>query len=174
MHKIGWILVVIILIGVVILTIYWYLGGFEPVVYKLEKGDKVTLAGKWYRSKYRSDSVEELFNEMKYYVTSGIIPGQVAILEPMEMSQQTDSVNFFIAVSTESNLQIPDSLEVIVIPSSGRLAARLNMHPLVMPSPKLVREKLQSLADTVAAQLQPFIIEEYGQNNEVKVLIPLK
>lgn len=159
----------------VLILVYYLLGGFNQIEIQRIQEQNYNLVGKLYEGKYREKILNDHYREMYNYVEDGIIEGKVAVINYRIDKPASDSVKQFFGVLLDGQpASIPDSLTQETIVLDEALRAVIQSHPLVMPNPDKVIEQLQSQAQQEGVSLKGYSIEQYVGDEEIWVDIPLQ
>lgn len=155
---------------VILLTVYYNLGGFEEVQTAVSKNNKYSLAGKEIHGKLTSKEEHFLFEEMKSYIADGSLAGTLSIVNYKDDTLGDYESRRFVGILLgEEMSMIPSGLSVLEIEGETTFQAALTMHPLVMPNTEKVESKLQLLADERGLQLRDYTLEKLYDDNSVIV-----
>ena len=155
---------------VILLTIYYNLGGFNEIQTTASRNNKYSLAGKEVKGKLTSKEEHFLFLEMKEYLSEGVLDGTLAIVNYKDDTLSEDESRRFVGILLENDISmIPSGLNVLELQSATTFQAALTMHPLVMPNTEKVESLLKALADEREMELQDFTLEKLYEDNSVIV-----
>ncbi|MEP2026236.1 MAG: hypothetical protein ABJH98_00675 [Reichenbachiella sp.] len=155
---------------VILLTIYFNLGGFEEVQTAVSRNNIYSLAGKEINGRLTSKEEHFLFEEMKGYIASGQLKGTLSIINYKDDTLGEYESRRFVGVLLEDEVSmIPSGLTVLEVEGLTTFQAALTMHPLVMPNTEKVETKLQLLAEERGLKLQDFTLEKLYEDNSVIV-----
>lgn len=155
---------------VILLSIYFNLGGFEEIQTAVSKNNSYSLAGKEIRGRLTSKEEHFLFEEMKGYITHGKLKGTLAIVNYKDDTLGDYESRRFVGVLLADEISmIPSGLTVLELVGETTFQAALTMHPLVMPNTKKVEAQLQELADDRQLRLEGYTLEKLYEDNSVIV-----
>ncbi|SMD35952.1 hypothetical protein SAMN04488029_2626 [Reichenbachiella faecimaris] len=155
---------------VILLSIYFSLGGFEEVQTAVSKNNSYSLAGKEIKGRLTSKEEHFLFEEMKGYIANGDLTGTLSIINYKDDTLGEYESRRFVGVLLEDEVSmIPAGLKVLEIKGQTTFQAALTMHPLVMPNTKKVEAKLQLLAKERGLELDNYTLEKLYDDNSVIV-----
>lgn len=155
---------------VILLTLYYNLGGFEEIQTTASRNIKYSLAGKKIQGKLTSKEEYFLFEEMKGYIADGTLKGTLSIVNYKDDTLGEYESRRFVGILLEDDISmIPKGLEVLELEGNITFQAALTMHPLVMPNTKKVESLLQLLADERELKLRDFTLEKLYEDNSVIV-----
>ncbi|MDF9795684.1 hypothetical protein OKW21_000947 [Catalinimonas alkaloidigena] len=159
---------------VLILLIYYFLGGFNQVEIQRVTVDDYYFTGHLYRGPYQEEELKSQFFQMHEYVETGTLNGIVGVLNYDIENLSEDSIQQFIGVILdEKTQQIPTGLEQDTVFANEALRAVIRAHPIVMPNPDQVVDMIRSQARDRGISLKEFSIEQYVGEQEIWVDIPL-
>ena len=155
-------------ITVILMTIYFFLGGFEKIeIVKSGKAD-YAIAGKWLKQDASHKDEALLFNEIKESVTQEKIIGDLCIVNFQIDSLLNNEMKRFIGVALKNETSaIPSGYVVLEIRSEKSYMAALTMHPLVMPNSQKIERLISLVAIEDKAELQKFSLEILYPDNSV-------
>ncbi|MEO9965068.1 MAG: hypothetical protein ABJF11_04720 [Reichenbachiella sp.] len=155
---------------VILLTIYFSLGGLEEIETAVSKNNSYSLAGKEVFGKLSSKEEHFLFEEMKNLIADGSLNGTLAIVNYNNDTLDNYEVHRFVGILLDDEVSmIPAGLEILEIEGETTFQAALTMHPLVMPNTRKVESKLKVLADERGLALKNYTLEKLYQDNSVIV-----
>jgi len=157
-------------IFVILISAYYYLGGFDEIQTAISKNNKYSLAGKEVHGRLTSKEEHFLFEEMKGYIADGTLKGTLSVINYKDDTLGEYESRRFVGVLLEDDVaMIPTGLKVIEIEGETTFQAALTMHPLVMPNTKKVEGQLQLLADDRGLKLRDYTLEKLYADNSVIV-----
>ncbi|WP_456458094.1 hypothetical protein [Reichenbachiella sp.] len=155
---------------VILLSIYFNLGGFEEIQTAVSRNNKYSLAGKEVYGKLTSKEEHFLFEEMKGYIADGSLTGTLSIVNYQDDTLGEYESRRFVGVLLENEMSmIPSGLQVLEIEGQTTFQAALTMHPLVMPNSEKVESQLKLLADERGLSLRNYTLEKLYNDNSVIV-----
>lgn len=155
---------------VILLTVYYNLGGFEEVQTAVSRNNTYSLAGKEVHGSLTSKEEHFLFEEMKGYLSSGKLTGTLAIINYQDDTLDEHESRRFVGILLEDDVSmIPKGLEVLEIEGQTTFQAALTMHPLVMPNTRKVEDMLRLLAEKRGLILRNYTLEKLYTDNSVIV-----
>jgi hypothetical protein len=151
-----------IIILIILLGIYYYLGGFNEARISTVEDETYVVAGYRYDGPYNEDQLNELFFRIREYTESGQYPGVITVVNYGMPKTGRDSIRQLIGIRLEGDpLRIPDSLTVDTLSASRVLRAELVAHPLTMPRPDEIDALLRQHAEQEGLRLKDTLIEQY-------------
>lgn len=169
-----------IILGIVVvvfgLLINYTLGGFATVkTEKVEVNDYI-IYGIAFEGSYKSNELDDLVGSMQKRQQEFNGAADVIIVNYFnEDKEKIGLVNNFVGLRFHS--AEPDSitgLEKRVLKAKQALRSKVNVRPLVMPSPEKIKKKAFDLAEETGIQLQPLSIEQYKNTGVLQVEFPIK
>lgn len=155
---------------VILLTVYFNLGGFKKIQTAVSKNNKYSLAGKEVHGRLTSKEEHYLFEEIKGLIDDGSLSGTLAIVNYKDDTLGEYESRRFVGVLLNDEISmIPSGLNVLEIEGETTFRAALTMHPLVMPNTEKVESKLKLLADERGLTLKNYTLEKLYQDNSVIV-----
>ena len=174
--KIGLLIVVISLISVVG---YLYLGGAQSVSVAIKKLDGYTIIGTEYTGRYKSKEIETLFYTTKQLLNSDSIEGKLVVINyPLAQdSIEKGFVKQFIGIAIEHYYDYDKRLKfnytIRKIDCDSILQASITSHNLVMPHPEKVEKKIAGFAKKNNLSIANFTIEKYVSDSELVIEVPV-
>lgn len=158
-----------------IVLAYYLLGGFNQIEIQKVKVDDYHLVGHYYEGPFKEKELKSYFFQMQDFVENETLQGTVGVINYDANQSAEDSIRQFIGVILDKNSQqIPSGLRQDTIPAREALRAIIRAHPIVMPNPVQVVEKLRAKAGEDKISLKEFSIEQYIGEQEIWVDIPLE
>lgn len=155
---------------VILLSVYYSLGGFEEIQTAVSKNNVYSLAGKEIHGRLTSKEEHFLFEEMKGYLANGDLSGTLSIVNYKDDTLGDYESRRFVGILLEDEVSmIPTGLQVLEIEGQTTFQAALTMHPLVMPNTEKVENKLQLLAEERGLALRDYTLEKLYSDNSVIV-----
>lgn len=155
---------------VIVLSIYYSLGGFNEITV-VESGNNIyNIAGKEYKGRIKNDSLNMVFSEMRELVLNKKINGELCVINYRDEELANGEVHQFIGILLGDEIsEIPSGISVRAFQSETTFKAGLGMHPLVMPSAEKVEKKISNYAKEKGFQLQNYSMEILYSDNSVMV-----
>ncbi len=168
----------IILIGLpmtlILSGVYYQLGGFNEVEVQLINTNNYVIAGREYQGLFNEDSLSNYFIQIKEYADDGQSEGVVGVVTYGLDSVPRDSIHQFFGIMIgASPYKIPEDFEVDTLYAQKAVRAIVCAHPMVMPHPDQVITKIRAYAQKVGLSIKDYSIEQYTEENEIWVDIPL-
>ena len=165
------------LLGVALITLlilYKHLGGFKKIEVLEISGEgayRLEISGRNYEGKMGSPAWKNLFIEMRDSIGHGKLEEPITIiyLRPLDRGK---TIEAFIGAVRKPGQQLPAGFTEKSVTRKGVLRVNLSMHPVVMPSPELVRKRIRVYARIHRLVLDSLMIEKYHPDNSLTVEIP--
>lgn len=162
------------LIVILLAVVYYKLGGFNSLQVETIEVNNYHLVGRYFEGSYKRDTVGRYFEEMRSYLDTGILTGQLVIIYNQELIGKHGKTRSFIGIMLEQNLLSSiDDLEKREIPAKGSIRVSKDAHIAVMPNPDRIDRLIQAYAkdeDLTASELN---IEIYYDNNRLVIERPI-
>lgn len=159
----------------ILLIIYYYLGGFNETSFDLVQTDNYVIAGYEYQGPYEQDDLQELFFQVQDFVETGALVGTITVVNYQLDFEAQDSVRQLIGVQIkELPLTLPEGIEIDTISASEAVRATIKAHPLVMPNPEDTQQQIQDFAQARSLELSNLVLEQYVGEEEIWVDVPLR
>ena len=162
------------LIVILLAVVYYKLGGFNSLQVETIEVNNYHLVGRYFEGSYKSDTVGRYFEEMRGYLDTGILIGQLVIIYDQELIEKHGKTRSFIGVMLEQNqLSSHEDLEKREIPAKRSIRVSKDAHIAVMPNPDRIDRLIQAYAqdeDLTASELN---IEIYYHNNRLVIERPI-
>ena len=159
--------VAILLATIIIVIVYFSLGGAEPLVFEKETKPLLRVYGQSFQGKYDDPSIEKLFVDAREFALAND-DATLAIVNYNTFSE--DSVKQFIGFISSKDY----SQKFIELKEVTFVKTKINAHNLVMPTPEQVLEEATSFAKESGLKLDDLSIEIYHQESDLEVLFPCK
>lgn len=159
--------VAILLSTIIVIAVYFILGGAEPLVFEKETKTRLKVYGKPFQGKYDDPSIESLFTEAREFAVANE-DATLAIIN--YNTSDPDSVKQFIGFISDNDYDkmFVEMKEVTFVKT------KINAHNLVMPRPDKVLEEATAFANQNGLKLDELSIEVYHQERDLEVLFPCK
>ncbi|MTI31667.1 hypothetical protein [Xanthovirga aplysinae] len=155
--------------------VYIQLGGFNEVKISVKENINYTLIGKSFEGRYKSKEVKNIFFDTRRLLEEGELHGTLAIIYDQDPSENEGNMKSFTGIILEKPIsKIPKGFEERKFKAFTVVQAQINAHPLVMPTPEKIKEKLKIYAQEQGLELQDISIEKLVGERELVVEIPVK
>ncbi len=160
----------ILSIGIILGSIYYWLGGFQKVnVYELQ-GIRKTVIGREFTGRSTSPQIVEYLNECRKLVLDSSIIGTVTRVVIKNDSLPANEVQYFIGVDIESEMaQAPLGFEIREFETSKRFAVFLDMNRWVRPSSKKIDHMIKQKATSLGYEIGGKVFEIYYIDDSMSV-----
>lgn len=170
-RKIG----IVVIIALIISSVgYTILGGFSKPDVAQAKTPLYSIAGKVFEGTATSDTLMQLFTEIKQLHDSGKLPGTLAAVYYNSPAETKGNVHVWVGVLVkDSTLVLPQGYLLRNFPSTDVVRAEIKAHYMVAPTPDKVKAQLYEFA--AAQNLKPgsYVIEKYLNEKEIIMEIPV-
>jgi len=167
-------LLILLPISLILLLVYYSLGGFQAPVIHLRPTDSYVVAGQEYVGTFEYDKLQEYFLRMKNYLDSGVIKGRVTVINYQVGDLPEDSIHQLIGIRLVDSASPPTDLLTDTIASGEVVRAIVRAHPLVRPTPEQTIEMITDYAAARQLSLEDKVIEQYLEEDELWVEIPVR
>lgn len=159
--------VAILLSTIIVIAVFYGLGGAKPLVFEKETKALLKVYGKPFHGKYNDPSIEKLFVDARDFALQND-DATLAIIN--YNTNHEDTVKQFIGFISDKDYDkmFVEMKEVTFVKT------KINAHNLVMPRPDKVLEEATAFAKENGLKLDELSIEVYHQENDLEVLFPCK
>lgn len=155
---------------VILMSVYYYMGGFDEVKTYKSDGSNYAIVGKWLRGEVARKEEAVLFNEVRDKLIRNKLSGTLCMVDYASDTLTKGEINRFVGILLNNTVSaIPSGYTVLELSDSVTFRAALTMHPLVMPNSRKVRQLLETHAARENEVLDSFTIEHYYVDNSVMV-----
>lgn len=165
--------IVVIVTLVISSALYAYLGGFSKPALSQTQLPVYIIAGKAYKGKADTDTLQRVFDETQQLHTQGKIAGTLAAVYYQTPGEGKGEVEVWAGVLVkDSSVALPPGYLFRVFPSTHAVRADIRAHFAVAPAPDKVKNQLRDFA--VAQKLKPgrLVIEKYLNPREIVMEMP--
>lgn len=155
--------------GLVILTIYYFLGGFKDIVVSEKEKIHYRVAGNYFYGKYDDRQVEKYFISAKELISGGKITGELCVIAYKSDTLKEEHISQFIGVAIDDQTPLPEGFEERVFNASAAAIVTLDMHPVAMPNPEKVQSELVEYAKDQGWIEPSYFLEIYKPDNSMIV-----
>jgi len=160
---------------VVLLYIYYNLGGFEEPYISVVETEELMVAGSLYQGPFEEDSLQETFLKVRDFVANGQLTGTVAVINYRPGFAPKDSIHQLIGVKVKNPPEdLPEGWQVDTLRASRVVRAVIDVHPLARPTPEDTYELLVEFARKQALETKSIIVEYYVDETTLWVDIPVR
>ncbi|MEP0984531.1 hypothetical protein [Ekhidna sp.] len=156
--------VIVVCIVIIVWSVYYTLGGFDPVEVFVMEGKERTVIGKEYIERYNREEWGSHILETKAAIDSGKLKGQLTIVYFDNKNIGKDSLHYFVGASVEEIrdvLRLPAGYDYREFRTSKVFKVFLTQHDLVKPSRDEVMSLMEVKAIEEGAVLQPLSFDLY-------------
>jgi hypothetical protein len=166
-----YIFLLLALAGVLFLVLYNNLGGFNEIVIEQEELKEIKLIGKYFRGTPIDASLGKTFIDVQNQANEQT-GGVFYTLYYKEPAGKTDTLHVFVGIeaSNLSSFATNSNWDSLVFPKSTALIATLEAHPLVMPDPNKVKNKIKAYVKNNGLKAPMYFLDKIESKNRVKVI----
>lgn len=156
---------------IIVVGLYFRLGGFNKVTYSLRSGATYKIIGKSYSGKNNTVELESLFTNTKNLIRTDFPSGILVIVNNlMDVDNEQNLVGYFVGILVEEfPRSVPAGYSVRTYGSDTIITATIDAHNLVMPKPEQVRRNAEELARSENLELSYHTIEKYLEEGLIEV-----
>lgn len=169
-QRVIYLALIVVFLGAIITSVFYLLGGFDPVnVYKMES-EKRTLVGKTFYTTYTSNTPIEFGKKCRELIENGAIEGLLTVVRYQSDTIPDNMVHQFIGIDLNHEMaEIPRDFEVREVETGTRYGVFLTMHVLVQPRPPKVETMIRESAAENNDTLTNFFVERRYPDNSLSV-----
>ena len=155
---------------VIVMSIYYTLGGFEEIRVVKSSNNVYNVACKEFIGRIKNDSLSLIFSEMRNLVMNKKINGELCVINYRDQALESGVTHQFIGILLGDEIsEIPSGISVREFKSETTFKAGLGMHPLVMPSAEKVEKKIYQFATENGYELESHSMEILYADNSILV-----
>ena len=140
-------LFVLLPLGLLTLVGYYWLGGFNDIAIELVETSARPVLGKMYQGKYGDLALRKIFVQARQLQESDTVSGTLVVVNLDSASAGGKQVNQLIGVALDELPRfMPDGYQLDTLAAGTYLRAHVQAHPLVMPRPETINERLVNYA----------------------------
>lgn len=158
---------------IIFLIVYYFLGGFNTIEIQIVNAENYVIAGKTYQGPFEEDSLKNIFFQMRAYIDHGQLQGTVSVVNYDLDYASVDSIHQLIGILVDTPASGPEDIQTDTLIAQKAVRAIVHAHPIVMPRPDQVIEKIKAYARENAITLKDYSVEQYIADNEIWVDVPL-
>jgi hypothetical protein len=155
------------LVLLVLLLIYYQLGGFNKVRITIHEPQDIYIIGKEYSGRYQSKEAKDLYYKVKELINDRELKGYITIVN--YPTKNNSKVKYFIGVLSQAQDTIDGWEQLEIRNYSKIIRLNFNKHNLVMPKPFKVREMAEDFAISKGYELKGLTIEKYKTERELEI-----
>src|SRR5690606_16542050 len=130
-------------------------------------------AGKTYQGPFKEDILKDYFFQMQAYVDNDQLEGTVSVVNYDLEYSSSDSIYQLIGILIDTPPIGFEDIQVDTLIAQKVIKAIVHAHPIVMPNPDQVIDKIKAYAKKNALSLKDYSIEQYVADDEIWVDVPL-
>ena len=166
-------LLAVMVVGAV--AVYFYLGGLNYVAVEVQTVSDYNLVGFHFQGEGDSDTLRKGWQQAKTLIESGKLNGTVAVLHYKDTTLAEGKVKVFMGVRLDKGTSdLPDNYTRLTVPARRTVRATISAHNAVMPNSETIEERLLKKAEESRLELQNFTIEQYLNEKELWVDMPVR
>jgi len=146
--------------------IYYFLGGFNPVKFQIEK-ESITIYGQLFEGEYDDPELEQYFLKAKELADKNK-DNKLIIVDYFIDSK--DSVKQFVGITSRDSIALP----VLDFSDVTFIKGIITSHHYVRPHPLTVRDLAQDYGTNHALNIEDISIEFYDPKEEIEVWFPAR
>ena len=156
-------------------AVYFYLGGLNQVEVNVESVSDYNLVGFHFQGEGDSDTLRKGWQQAKEYIESGRLKGTVTVLHYKDSTLEDGQVKVFMGVRLDQGTSdLPGNYTRLTVPARRAIRASISAHNMVMPNSETIEERLLKKAEESRLELQNFTIEQYLNEKELWVDMPVR
>lgn len=155
--------------GIVILAFYYFIGGFKRIVVEEDTAINYRIAGNYFYGKYDDRQVEINFVAARDLIVNKKADGELCVVAYKSDTLQEEYIAQFIGVKISQDAALPEGFEERVFNADQNAKVTLDMHPIAMPNPEKVQNKLIEYVQSKGWQKPELFIEIYKPDNSMIV-----
>ena len=145
------------------IIINYTLGGFKTIEPSLVSVDEAVVYGRFYEGSYKSEALSELVDELRAEQVNSNNGILTIVNYHQEEYEKRGTIKQFVGIIWKER-PASTRYDTLVIPAYNAAQFRLQVKPLVMPSPKKLNNLAEDFAITMESTLQGISIEQYKDN----------
>lgn len=133
-QRIAYLMLIIVFLGAIFTSVYYLLGGFEPIeIYRIVDGKRIVV-GKQFNTMVSNDEPRIFFEKCQDMLEADNIDGKLTVISYANDTLQRGEIAQFIGIELNGDMaEIPRKFEVLELDSAVYYKMFLTMHPLVHP-----------------------------------------
>ena len=160
---------------VLALIVYYWLGGFNPVVIEVVNHPERTVIGQPYQGRYGDLKLREIFVKTNQAIQAGTWPAPLIVINRDTVMTEENQVDQLIGVLSDR----PDTLSSShyragTLPAGRYVRAVVQAQPNAMPQPEAVNEQMRQYAQQHQWSLVNTIVEFYVAYDTLWIEMPIQ
>lgn len=172
MKRLGIILLISITLICLFISLYWWLGGFNPVETEKVNLGTLQLAGIHFKGTPQDPALRKTFESIESLIKENP-EANLHTIYFEEPAGKTDTMEVFVGVERKL-LKEMDDLEILNLNAENAVVAGLRSHRFVMPGPKKVQKRIKEFAEEEGLPEPNLFVDVILSKVEVKVIGLLK
>ncbi len=151
-------------LAIILFSIYYGIGGFDPVIVYESEGGKRTVVGKHHIGKFPPRRIRKFLEEAKAQIDNGKLKGDLTLVDFQNDTIGPDSTHLFIGASFDeirNILEIPSGFSYQEFQTDRIYKVFITQHPLVQPLPNEIKTLMENKARESGRKLQPLTFDIY-------------
>jgi len=158
----------------VVSMVYIRLGGFNEVEFTVIDEVDYQMIGIPFEGRYKSNQVQNIFYQTRELLEQGKVMGTMAIIYEQDPADHDGEMKSFTGIILEQPIQeLPDGFQRKNFKANKVVQAKITAHPLVMPNPTKVKERMHNFAEEKGLILEDISLEKMLSERELIVEIPV-
>lgn len=170
--KLFYLTVIIILLLALVTSIYYTLGGFDPVEVFVMEDKERTVIGIEYVEKYDFEAFDFRMRETRSAIDSGRLEGMLTVVFYRDEKLGKDSVHYFLGASVDQVndvIRLPAGYDYREFKTDKVFKVFLSQNRLVRPLPEEIEQLIKLKAVEEGRELQPYSFELYYKDESLSV-----
>lgn len=155
--------------GIGILAFYYFVGGFKGIVVEEDGAVSYRIAGNYFYGKYDDRQVEINFVKARDLILNKTVEGELCVIAYKSDTLREEYIAQFIGVKIPNGIALPEGFEERLFTSDKCAKVTLDMHPIAMPNPEKVQDKLIEYAQSKGWTQPELFLEIYKPDNSMEV-----
>ncbi len=164
--------IIVLLLGLVGLVIFYYLGGFKPVKYVVKPVEDIQLYGLTYRGTPQDKGLKATFQEVEKALENNP-KATIHTIYKIEPAGKLDTMQVFVGLDRWKS-ESDTAWEKVEIKADKAIVATITGHRLVMPRAEKVKEEIETFAKENGLNTQGIYIDRLRAEDFVEVIAPLE
>lgn len=163
-------LYILLPLGLLALLGYYWLGGFNEITIVVVEEPPRPVLGKTYRGQYGDLALRKVFVQAQQLLASDSVAGTLVVINRDTTSASEKLLNQFIGIALdESPAAAPPDYQLDTLAAGPYLRATIRAHPLVMPQPETINNRLAAYATEHRLRVTGLPIELYRASDTLWV-----
>ncbi len=165
--------ILIVALSVLGISIYYYLGGFEPIAVAEIHQQPIRIGGAYFEGKYDSDTLLHLFDQVSSYIRKNPAT-YLAVVNFRQYEDKRGRIRQFIGFTGNTfPLPLPSGIQIDTFMMQASVRATIKRHYWVRPKPSAVDQEIADYAQLHNLTLGDYTLEQYISDREMWIDIPI-